>query len=740
VALIIKDRIAANVINFQNVANTEVIGVKIPAGNAEMAIVSVYVPPSRGRYKELKSVIERLGQFFIAAGDFNAHSETWGGRKTNLTGQYLEKLITHLDCRVHLPPSCTRIHPSNPSRDAALDICLTHTTLTDVTIRVLEEGSSDHKPILITLPENLTLFNPLNVRLKTNWDGIAEDLDKVSWPKAVEPHEAGIEIAIKTLTSNIQVAMLNNTKGVKVNNRYQHLIPRAILKLIKHKQKIKHRFPKHRKPNLRLKLKQISRKIRKELNRWELERKTEKIKEIDDQNKRWKILRDWTPKPPMIPTLRENGKFYFSNREKADVLAQSLYNKFAEHRHDSRHSIEETVAKFQIPDIDPNVPEITPSQVSEAIDEGNSNKSPGYDGICYKVLKLLNIEAINYITSIYNAITKLQYFPDALKHGIIIILPKEGKPPDSPASYRPITLLPTLGKVYEQCVLSFLQRIEKELHIIPHEQHGFRASHSTGTQLARVLETLIRNYNHGKYTVMVALDIEAAFDKVPHKYLLYKLSQFRFPDWTIRLLWSYFTNRTSRVKVENELSAPFQLRAGVPQGGLLSPFLYNLYTADIPLHTCHTTTALYADDTLLVTASESPILAEINSNLALAELEAWLKKWKIRVNGGKSKASFIAQKSKTFKPRIFVSGELINLSEEIKYLGVLFDNQLTWSAQVKATLKTAKQRTAALLSQIRDLPATKETKTLLYMTYIRPLLTYGISAWGGVSNKTLDPY
>jgi len=73
------------------------------------------------------------------------------------------------------------------------------------------------------------------------------------------------------------------------------------------------------------------------------------------------------------------------------------------------------------------------------------------------------------------------------------------------------------------------------------------------------------------------------------------------------------------------------------------------------------------------------------------------KKWKITVNGSKGKASFVVQKNKTFKPRIFVSGELINLSEEMKYFGVLFDNQLTWAAQKKATLKTAKQCTAALL-------------------------------------------
>ena len=739
VALLINDRVAYTPINFPNLANAEVSGVRVPAGGADIAICSVYVPPSRGRYKELKAIYERLGNFYITAGDFNAHNTIWGGRTTNLSGQYLEKLLLHLDCRIHLPTSPTRIHPNNPSKDSTLDFCLTHSTLTDVKLTVLPDGSSDHKPILITLPENLTILNPRRVRLLTNWIGIEEDLGQVAWPTSVEANQNSIDNAVQLFTSHIQASMLNNTTGITLKNNYQHLLPKNILKIIKRKRKLKRKFLKRRSPDLKSKLNQINRKIRKALQKWELDRKIEKIKELDDNNKRWKVLRDWSPKPPVVPTLIVDGKSYFTGRDKANIIAQSLYERFSEHPADLRHSLEQDVDKFQLPKVDSNVPTILLSQVAEAIEHGKTKKSPGYDGICYKILRSLNIDALTFITHIFNAITRAQYFPDALKLGIVIVLPKEGKPPSSPQSYRPITLLPTLGKVYEYCFLSYLRLIEERLSIIPPEQHGFRANHSTGTQLARVSETLIRHYNQGKATVMVALDVEAAFDKVPPRYLLYKLSRFGFPDWTIRLLASYFSNRRNRVKVEDDLSDPFILRAGTPQGGLLSPFLYSLYTADIPLHSHSTTTALYADDTLLITSNERPVMAELNSNLALADLEIWLKRWKIKVNGGKSKASFLSHKDPGFTPEVFVASEQVALTTEIKYLGIVFDTGLTWSAQTRICLKTAKQRSAALLNQIRGLPATKETKTLLYLTYIRPILTYGVSAWGGASKSVIDP-
>ena len=110
---------------------------------------------------------------------------------------------------------------------------------------------------------------------------------------------------------------------------------------------------------------------------------------------------------------------------------------------------------------------------------------------------------------------------------------KPGKPPNLPSSYRPITLLPTIAKVYERCLLAKLISIERRLHIIPDEQHSFRTKHSTATQLIRVSKILIRNFNQNRFTIMTALDVEAAFDKVPFRHLLFKMHVLKFPDWVI---------------------------------------------------------------------------------------------------------------------------------------------------------------------------------------------------------------
>ena len=443
-------------------------------------------------------------------------------------------------------------------------------------------------------------------------------------------------------------------------------------------------------------------------------------------------------KPPKIPTLSSNGSQAFTNLDKANLIAESLKTKFTEHPEDNRYSIKNEIDNFRIPKITADAPSITSDIVSFTIDEMKPGKSPGYDGICCKTLKLLDVNAIEYITRLFNSILKLQYFPKAWKSGIVAVLPKPGKPPHCPNSYRPITLLPTIGKVFERCLLEKLLQIEKRLSVLPDEQHGFRKGHSCSTQLARVTDAIIRKYNCGKHIIMTALDVEAAFDKVPHKYLLYKMSKFHFPDWVIVLLHSYFSDRAARVRIEDELSNPLPLEAGTPQGGLLSPFLYSIYTADIPTNPTNTMTALYADDTLQITTTDGPLLAEIDANYALHSLECFLKKWKIKVNGSKSNAIVISQKDKGCNPNLLISGSQINISRQLTYLGVQFDDQLLWDVHTKSMLGKAKRRTAMLISHIKDLPASSETKTLFYTTYIRPILTYGAAAWGGIPRSKME--
>ncbi|KAA5549930.1 reverse transcriptase family protein, partial [Pseudomonas aeruginosa] len=148
------------------------------------------------------------------------------------------------------------------------------------------------------------------------------------------------------------------------------------------------------------------------------------------------------------------------------------------------------------------------------------------------------------------------------------------------------------------------------------EQFGFRSGHSTTLQLTRVLHHLADRRNSGQYTVAVLLDIEKAFDRVWHEGLVHKLRDAGLPHAHVRLLGSYLEGRTFFVAVEGARSSVRPITAGVPQGSVLSPILYALYTNDIPTLEGHLRAweedvklALFADDSAYFSSSPLPSAA-----------------------------------------------------------------------------------------------------------------------------------
>ena len=99
----------------------------------------------------------------------------------------------------------------------------------------------------------------------------------------------------------------------------------------------------------------------------------------------------------------------------------------------------------------------------------------------------------------------------------------------------------------------------------------------------------------------------------------------------------------------------------------------------------------------------------------------------------------VSHNQRDYKLRTYISGYQISNCGEIVYLGVKFDHKLLWGPHLQVIISQAKQRTAALLSHVAHLPASTATKTLLYTTYIRPILTYGATAWGGASKSSIEP-
>jgi hypothetical protein len=187
-------------------------------------------------------------------------------------------------------------------------------------------------------------------------------------------------------------------------------------------------------------------------------------------------------------------------------------------------------------------PPIQTNRNSTVINNLPSKASPGYDLITGKILQELPPVGTKCITQLLNASLLLEYFLNQWKVAQIILLLKPGQPPNVTTSYRPISLLPTLSKVFEKLLYHRLLPIVENQLILPDHQFGFRQRHSTIQQIHRIVNKINEAIKNNQYCSAAFLDISQAFDKVWHTGLLYKLRQ-SLPLHYFPLLKSYLNNR-----------------------------------------------------------------------------------------------------------------------------------------------------------------------------------------------------
>ena len=184
----------------------------------------------------------------------------------------------------------------------------------------------------------------------------------------------------------------------------------------------------------------------------------------------------------------------------------------------------------------------------------HTKKAPDYDLITGRILKELPEVGLRAITFIYNSVMQTGYFPAQWKVSQIITILKPGKTADEFTSYRPISLLPILSKLFEKFFLTRLQPLLHEQRTLPDHQFGFRQKHATIEQVHRVTNAITEALENHKCCTAAFLDISKAFDKVWHEGLICKLRQL-FPASTHKLLRSYLGHRYFQIKYREALFA-----------------------------------------------------------------------------------------------------------------------------------------------------------------------------------------
>jgi retron-type reverse transcriptase len=196
------------------------------------------------------------------------------------------------------------------------------------------------------------------------------------------------------------------------------------------------------------------------------------------------------------------------------------------------------------------------------------------------------------------------------------MIPKPGKPPHNAASYRRISLLPVMSKLFEKLLVKRLKPIIERKNLIPNHQFGFRSKHSTNDQVHRITN-VIEIAPEGEKVC------SAIFDKVWHEGLNYKLRTI-LPQKYAKILESYLAERFFRVKQGDAYSKLNEIKAGVPQGSVLGPILYLLYISDLP-ELGNNTVATFADDTAILAVGTSNEESTGKLQTAINQIQIWTK-------------------------------------------------------------------------------------------------------------------
>jgi len=716
--------------------------VHINLGNSELRLVAVYKSPNTTLLTADLDTLLNTTTDTIIAGDLNSKHGSWNSLVSNSSGRILNNYLDNRqDTTVAAPTSPTH-YPDNPNhRPDILDIALLKTGHLNFHLENFPEAlSSDHSPIILNLRNRASQLSPPKPLHITDWNKFEEQINEASLQPPNTSSPRNIDREINSLTDVISTTLAACTTKLNSNNQTSSL-PTYILREIAWKRRLRSLWQRSRDPAIKTQLNAQTTKVRRLLqtkrdNEWQnllgsIAENSQGRSTFFNINRR--LLRK---PPPLHPLKDANGTLHYEPETKAEIFASSMENQFKSptYYHPSDDFIHETLFNHNRSSLHQKSIFFTPEEVRLTIRNLKSKSAPGLDCISNQALKHCNKNVLLHLCRILNGCTRLEYFPDCWKNAAVIMIPKPGKNPLLPESYRPISLLNTLSKVYERLLLTRLN-IQLAPKIRP-EQFGFRSRHSTTLQLVNVLDDIVISKNRGMKTAAVLLDIQKAFDKVWHPGLIFKMIALGLPTQLINILKSFLSNRTFKIKIENKLSNNKPIEAGVPQGSCLSPQLFALYINDLPLHP-NSKVALFADDTLLYATANSNLKAVSKLQRQINKIEPWFAQWRISLNPSKTNAILFSNKSPINTPKPKILNTQINWSTSITYLGVKIDRNLNFGKHVRLATQKSKAAAYLLFPMLNQKsPLSIQTKVFIYKMYIRPILTYACSAWSSNLSPT----
>ena len=273
-----------------------------------------------------------------------------------------------------------------------------------------------------------------------------------------------------------------------------------------------------------------------------------------------------------------------------------------------------------------------------------------------------------------------------------------------------------------------ISKFAEENEIIPPSQYGFRKGHSTDHAITHFICKVKDFLDTGFYASALFIDLSKAFDTVNHNLLVRKLKNYKFPPWIVSWIESYLSDRSQVVIVGPKRSREHLITCGIPQGSILGPLLYLIYTADIGNFMKDCLTISFADDTVLLFRALSVETLFKTMESALNDLIKYTRSNRLLINIKKTNYMiFSTIKKVNTELSLTADGYLIYRVSKFKYLGVIIDELLSWKEHVNSiSIKIA--RGAGILYRLKNFLPQKVLRTL-YFTLVYPYMHYSCYVW-----------
>ena len=714
-----------------------------------LTICSIYLPDQGWREEELESLFKQLPPPIMVMGDFNCHNSLWGSSFTDKKGQGLEEVVQECGLVV-MNEDCPTHFSSASGTLTMIDLTIASPSISRIMRwRVLKDlYQSDHFPLLIS---NSCLRNDFIAPPK--WD-----LKTADW----EAYAAGFPVITLTGDINADTEKLTNAVAKAAEKSIRRTNPcvgrnpvpwwSSEIGFANRKKRkaltIFRNHPTHENLVAFKRARAAERQLKRKSQRQSLRDYISTLTPGTSVSDVWRKIRALTGRrsSPLVPILNTVAGLTITDpKDVANILGRH----YAQVSSDASYT--EDFCKYkaleEIKGLDDSVEAgteagtpynslFTMAELKKVLLRA-SNSAPGKDDIPYELLRRMPQV---YLLELFNSIWAQGRYPDAWREAIVVPILKDGKDPDRPESFRPISLTCCLSKVLESMANARLVWYLEKHRLLSTYQAGFRKRYSAVDHLVHFENYVQETFLERNHALGVFFDLAKAYDTTWRYGILHTLHGWGLRGNLLQFLKSFLALRTFRVRIGSALSDLWTQKNGIPQGSVLSCILFAVAINGIAdgVHPS-IERALYVDDLSIVTRGLD--IVEVGERLqsAIDIISRAAEMRGFQFSPLKTSCIHFCRLRKAhLEPSLYLSGSVIPFKDKVRFLGLLLDRKLTWGSHIKHLIDSGKK----LLTVLRVLcslrwGADQEIVVRAVCTLVRTRIEYGSQAYGSARPSRL---